>query len=132
MKAWVDYEYERTKENEIPYLWQNDRQLGDWLALDNGNINNPIGKTDSGFIASVYHYWSTKMVKEAAESLGLEESKVYAEREKEIRNAILNYYFPDKKFCLEYTQTACALFALFKTLSRGRKRSYNGKTGRVT
>ena len=114
MKAWVDYEYERTKENEIPYLWQNDRQLGDWLALDNGNINNPIGKTDSGFIASVYHYWSTKMVKEAAESLGLEESKVYAEREREIRNAILNYYFPDKKFCLEYTQTACALLLYLK------------------
>lgn len=119
MKAWVDYEYERTKENEIPYLWQNDRQLGDWLALDNGNINNPIGKTDSGFIASVYHYWSTKMVKEAAESLGLEESKVYAEREKEIRNAILNYYFPDKKFCLEYTQTACALLLYLKLYPEG-------------
>ena len=121
MKAWVDYEYERTKENEIPYLWQNDRQLGDWLALDNGNINNPIGKTDSGFIASVYHYWSTKMVKEAAESLGLEESKVYAEREKEIRNAILNYYFPDKKFCLEYTQTACALLLYLKLYPEGER-----------
>ena len=127
MKAWVDYEYERTKENEIPYLWQNDRQLGDWLALDNGNINNPIGKTDSGFIASVYHYWSTKMVKEAAESLGLEESKVYAEREKEIRNAILNYYFPDKKFCLEYTQTACALLLCFKLYPEGEREVITAK-----
>ena len=127
MKAWVDYEYERTKENEIPYLWQNDRQLGDWLALDNGNINNPIGKTDSGFIASVYHYWSTKMVKEAAESLGLEESKVYAEREKEIRNAILNYYFPDKKFCLEYTQTACALLLYLKLYPGGEREVITAK-----
>ena len=127
MKAWVDYEYERTKENEIPYLWQNDRQLGDWLALDNGNINNPIGKTDSGFIASVYHYWSTKMVKEAAESLGLEESKVYAEREKEIRNAILNYYFPDKKFCLEYTQTACALLLYLKLYTEGEREVITAK-----
>lgn len=127
MKAWVDYEYERTKENEIPYLWQNDRQLGDWLALDNGNINNPIGKTDSGFIASVYHYWSTKMVKEAAESLGLEESKVYAEREKEIRNAILNYYFPDKKFCLEYTQTACALLLYLKLYPEGERKVITAK-----
>lgn len=127
MKAWVDYEYERTKENEIPYLWQNDRQLGDWLALDNGNINNPIGKTDSGFIASVYHYWSTKMVKEAAESLGLEESKVYAEREKEIRNAILNYYFPDKKFCLEYTQTACALLLYLKLYPEGEREVITAK-----
>lgn len=127
MKAWVDYEYERTKENEIPYLWQNDRQLGDWLALDNGNINNPIGKTDSGFIASVYHYWSTKMVKEAAESLGLEESKVYAEREKEIRNTILNYYFPDKKFCLEYTQTACALLLYLKLYPEGEREVITAK-----
>lgn len=127
MKAWVDYEYERTKENEIPYLWQNDRQLGDWLALDNGNINNPIGKTDRGFIASVYHYWSTKMVKEAAESLGLEESKVYAEREKEIRNAILNYYFPDKKFCLEYTQTACALLLYLKLYPEGEREVITAK-----
>ena len=127
MKAWVDYEYERTKENEIPYLWQNDRQLGDWLALDNGNINNPIGKTDSGFIASVYHYWSTKMVKEAAESLGLEESKVYAEREKEIRNAILNYYFPDKKFCMEYTQTACALLLYLKLYPEGEREVITAK-----
>lgn len=127
MKAWVDYEYERTKENEIPYLWQNDRQLGDWLALDNGNINNPIGKTDSGFIASVYHYWSTKMVKEAAKSLGLEESKVYAEREKEIRNAILNYYFPDKKFCLEYTQTACALLLYLKLYPEGEREVITAK-----
>ena len=127
MKAWVDYEYERTKENEIPYLWQNDRQLGDWLALDNGNINNPIGKTDSGFIASVYHYWSTKMVKEAAESLGLEESKVYAEREKEIRNAILNYYFPDKNFCLEYTQTACALLLYLKLYPEGEREVITAK-----
>ena len=127
MKAWVDYEYERTKENEIPYLWQNDRQLGDWLALDNGNINNPIGKTDSGFIASVYYYWSTKMVKEAAESLGLEESKVYAEREKEIRNAILNYYFPDKKFCLEYTQTACALLLYLKLYPEGEREVITAK-----
>lgn len=127
MKAWVDYEYERTKENEIPYLWQNDRQLGDWLALDNGNINNPIGKTDSGFIASVYHYWSTKMVKEAAESLGLEESKVYAEREKEIRNAILNFYFPDKKFCLEYTQTACALLLYLKLYPEGEREVITAK-----
>ena len=127
MKAWVDYEYERTKENEIPYLWQNDRQLGDWLALDNGNINNPIGKTDSGFIASVYQYWSTKMVKEVAESLGLEESKVYAEREKEIRNAILNYYFPDKKFCLEYTQTACALLLYLKLYPEGEREVITAK-----
>ena len=127
MKAWVDYEYERTKENEIPYLWQNDRQLGDWLALDNGNINNPIGKTDSGFIASVYHYWSTKMVKEAAESLGLEESKVYAEREKESRNAILNYYCPDKKFFLEYTQTACALLLYLKLYPEGEREVITAK-----
>lgn len=121
MKAWVDYEYERTKENPVPYLWQNDRQLGDWLALDNGNINNPIGKTDSGLIASVYHYWSTKMVRKSAEHLQLEESKEYKQREENIRKAILEYYFPDGIFRLEYTQTACALLLYLKLYPEGQR-----------
>lgn len=31
----------------------------DWLALDNGDINNPVGKTDAQFLASSYYYLST-------------------------------------------------------------------------
>lgn len=48
MKSWTGYIRMRSGENKVPYLWQNDHQLGDWLALDNGDIQNPIGRTVSG------------------------------------------------------------------------------------
>ncbi|HHX61643.1 MAG TPA: family 78 glycoside hydrolase catalytic domain, partial [Epulopiscium sp.] len=33
MKSWVTYVEKRASHNNNPYLWQNDDQLGDWLAL---------------------------------------------------------------------------------------------------
>ena len=44
-----------------------------------------------------------------------------------IRNAILNYYFPDKKFCLEYTQTACALLLYLKLYPEGEREVITAK-----
>ena len=69
MKGWVSYIDSRVRENEKPFLWQNDRQLGDWLALDNGNIHNPIGSTDMGLIATSYYFYSTQLCARAAEVL---------------------------------------------------------------
>lgn len=110
MKMWVDYIQERSSHNKVPYLWQNDRHLGDWLALDNGNIHNPIGKTDMGFIASLFYCWSSSVLAEAGKSLGLEEYKEYEELSTHIREAFIKYYFTeDGKLTIEETQTACAL-----------------------
>lgn len=110
VKNWVEYVTSRAALNENPYLWQNDRQLGDWLALDNGNIHNPIGKTDSGLIASAYYYWAVKNLVKITEIVQADETQKYEILEQNIRKAFLSYYFSeDNQLKAEKTQTACAL-----------------------
>ncbi|MCM1387035.1 MAG: glycoside hydrolase family 78 protein [Bacillus sp. (in: Bacteria)] len=109
MKAWVEYIRESVKENDVPNLWQNGRHLGDWLALDNGNIHNPIGKTDSHFLASACYYYSTHLLANAGEALGLAEKDEYRQLAKEIKQAFIGFYFTaDGRLKIETTQTACA------------------------
>lgn len=110
MKLWVEYVRERSKENEIPFLWQNDRQLGDWLALDNGDIHNPIGRTDSAFLASACYYKSAATLAKAAEALSYMEAENWRELSQNIRDAFLNSYFTEEGFLrTQLTQTACAV-----------------------
>ena len=110
MKLWVEYVRKRSEQNEVPYLWQNDRQLGDWLALDNGNIYNPVGKTDSAFLASAWYYQSTATLTKAAAALSLKEDEaVYRRLAENIRNAFIKFYFTEEgQLNTELTQTACA------------------------
>ena len=109
MKTWVEYMRSRSQENEVPDLWQNDRHLGDWLALDNGNIHNPIGKTDMGLLASACYYWSTQTLAKAAKVLELEEAEDYQKLTERIHRAFVKYYFTeDGGLKTEKTQTACA------------------------
>ncbi len=109
MKSWVEYIRMRSRENKVPYLWQNDRHLGDWLALDNGNIHNPIGKTDSQLLASACYYQSVLTVAKAAEVLNLEEKREYSELAEHIREAFNKFYFTEEgRLNIDRTQTACA------------------------
>lgn len=115
MKLWVEYIRMRTEENAVSYLWQNDRQLGDWLALDNGNPDNPIGKTDCAFLSSACYYWSTVTLAKAAAELSLEEEKEYRELAEKIRCAFIKYYFSENgRLNIEMTQTACAFLLYIK------------------
>lgn len=109
MKMWVEYVRGRSEQNEIPYLWQNDMQLGDWLALDNGNIYNPVGKTDTSFLASACYYQSTVTLAKAAAALSLEDEKEYRNLAEKIRSAFIDFYFTEEgRLNIEITQTACA------------------------
>ncbi|MCM1143482.1 MAG: glycoside hydrolase family 78 protein [Blautia sp.] len=109
MKEWIEYVRGRSKENEIPFLWQNDRQLGDWLALDNGNIHNPVGKTDAGFLASACYYQSMLTLAQTAKALGLAEAEEYRELSEKIKKAFIGFYFTaDGRLKIDLTQTACA------------------------
>lgn len=111
MKSWVSYIEGRVSENKKPFLWQNDRQLGDWLALDNGNIHNPIGSTDMGLIATAYYFYSTRLCARAAEVLG-EESDLskYQKQAAEIKAAFQAEYLDDSgEIKGNRTQTAYAL-----------------------
>jgi len=115
MRQWVEYVRDRVKENEVSDLWQNDRHLGDWLALDNGNIHNPIGKTDSQLIASAYYYWSVWTMAKAAGVLELPEEEEYRMLAERIKKAFVEFYFtPDGSLRIETTQTACALLLHIK------------------
>ncbi len=114
MCDWVDYMTGRARENEIPYLWQNDRQLGDWLALDNGNLLNPIGKTDQGLIASAWYYHSTVICEKAANELGDVRGAEFQNQRKAIYKSFLDYYYNEVgELTVEPTQTACAMLLFF-------------------
>lgn len=111
MCDWVGYIRRRSKENMIPYLWQNDRHLGDWLALDNGNIHNPIGRTDMGLIASAYYYYSVQLSKNAAKVLGEEsDAAAFEEEASAIKQAFIREFLDEQgELKVEKTQTAYAV-----------------------
>lgn len=115
MCSWVTYINKRVSENAKPYLWQNDRQLGDWLALDNGDINNPIGNTDMGLIASAYYYYSTSLCRKAAEVLEYQEDIVkWQEQEEHIKTAFIAEYLDETgELTVAKTQTAYAILLYF-------------------
>lgn len=111
MCDWVQFVTGRTQENAKPYLWQNDTQLGDWLALDNGDPHNPIGKTDTGLIASAYYYYSTMLCMKAADVLGREADRVkWKDQAERIKSAVIREYLnQDGTLHTDETQTAYAL-----------------------
>lgn len=115
MRSWVTYINKRAADNKKPYLWQNDRHLGDWLALDNGDIHNPIGKTDMGLIASAYYYYSTTLCQKAAETLQYEEDACrWREQAAHIKAAFLEEYLnQDGELTVVKTQTAYAILLAF-------------------
>ena len=114
MIGWVDHITKRSQENEVAYLWQNDRQLGDWLALDNGNIHNPIGATDPGFIASAYYYHSTDLAAKAAQVLGDERAHELRTLAQNIRRSFIDFYYDETgALIIQETQTGCALALIF-------------------
>lgn len=123
MCAWANYVTKRTKENKIPFLWQNDKQLGDWLALDNGNIHNPIGRTDTGLLASAYYYYSVSLCKKAAKELEIREDETkWGELEHQIKEAFIREYLDDSgEVKGEKTQTAYALLLMFGLYKSGKK-----------
>lgn len=110
MTRWVDSITEKTKTNPIPNLWQDNRQLGDWLALDNGDVNNPIGRTDTGLIASAYYYYSVSLCAKAAREIQNSQEEKYNKLASQIKEAFLTEFFDkNNKLNRDFTQTACAV-----------------------
>lgn len=115
MRAWIEYTAKRVAENQKNYLWQNDMHLGDWLALDNGNIHNPIGATDPNFIASAYFYLSVMNGYKAAKKLGYtEDMQKFAAIADNIKDAFLAEYLEENgKLKKDETQTGYAVILAF-------------------
>ena len=105
MKDWVDSIRSEDQKRGEKHLWDFGFQFGDWLALDGATEQSIFGRTDQGYIASVYYYASASYVAEAAGLLGYEEAKVYERLADDIRQAVLHEYFtPSGRLAVD-TQT---------------------------
>lgn len=105
MKDWVDYVYRQDCNRGQKNLYDFGFQFGDWLALDGATEQSKFGRTDNGYVCSLYYYASTKYVAEAANVLKLEEADKYEKRAEDIKKAILEEYFtPTGRLAID-TQT---------------------------
>lgn len=121
MKAWVDY---ITKENGDNWEWRTHYHWGDWLALDNDSVNGYMGKTDTGYIATVYYFHSATLVAKAAKVIGKAlEAEKYEELAADILKEIQEEYFTKHGRLSIDTQTGYVL-ALYYNLAPDHERLY--------
>lgn len=95
MKDWVDYiDRKDAQREQKQYLFNFGFHFGDWLALDGPTPTSFKGSTDDDYIASVYYYRSTQIVREMAQRLGKQEDAAYyRELEEKISQAVLKEFF---------------------------------------
>ncbi|PAE96859.1 alpha-L-rhamnosidase [Shouchella clausii] len=106
MKAWVDY-IRSTSEDGL--LWQNEFQLGDWLALD-AEENSYYGATDNDLVASAYYAYSTKLLAKTARVIGkVDDYHQYKALFKQIKQAYQKAYMIAPNRLYSDTQTAYVL-----------------------
>lgn len=124
MKDWVDFidsEDEKNHNGTKTHLYDFGFQFGDWLALDGATEQSRFGRTDNGYVASMYYYASTSYVADAAETLGLPETEEYRTRAAAIKEAIFDEYFTKNGRLAVETQTGYLLalkFGVYKDKQR--------------
>ena len=111
MKTWVERIRRDDEADGGRGLWLRGMQLGDWLALDTDDQQNPLGATSLPYTATAFYYYSASLTAKAAKALGLTaDAEEYSALCRKIKAAILSEYFqPDGSFKIEGTQTACVL-----------------------
>lgn len=118
MKAWVDW---ITTHTTSANLWTGHMQLGDWLALDNGN--NPKGKTNDTYIASLYFALSAEIVSKTSRLLHYDyEADYYDNLARNIKARILNEFVTKNGRVAIDTQTALVLALQFKLILSNQKK----------
>ncbi len=133
MKDWVDFidaEDEKNHDGTRKYLYDFGFQFGDWLALDGASEQSRFGRTDNGYVASMYYYASTAYVADAAGILGLPEAAEYRERAGKIKAAIFDEYFTATGRLAIDTQTGYYL-ALKFNVYKDKQRILDGLKARV-
>ena len=122
MKAWVDCVKRRVDENEKPHLWQNNLQLGDWLALDSGE-ETPFGLTDAGFLATACYYYSLGLTAMSAAVIGNaeDEAALLKERESVLKAFQAEFLKEDGTVTIAETQTAYALLLSYQMARPGQE-----------
>lgn len=130
MKDWVDSVRRDDQKRGEKHLWDFGFQFGDWVALDGATEQSRFGRTDPGYISSVYYFASTKIVADTAALLGKSEAGEYSQLASDIRNAILDEYFTASGRLAIDTQTGY-LIALRFGVYRDRQRIVNGLRTRI-
>ncbi|MDO5574926.1 MAG: family 78 glycoside hydrolase catalytic domain [bacterium] len=122
MRDWVIKVSETAHAQGNILLWQGSDQLGDWLALDNGNLHNPIGKTDPDYIASMYYYKSVSILSAAAKELHYQEDQQRFDVLKQgiYTEIIKTYFHKDGSLRTIETQTALAIALAFQVFPEGK------------
>ncbi len=123
MKSWVEFIRRQDRKDGDRGLWLTGMQLGDWLSLDTEDLQNPMGATDTGYIASVFYYISSTLTSRAAKVLGYDEDAAeYEGLAERIKKAVIGRFFtPEGEFTIEGTQTACVLSLYFKIYPEGKR-----------
>jgi alpha-L-rhamnosidase len=122
MKGWVDFMRREAKKNGDPYLWTTGWHYGDWLALDGGFKNRPVGGTEMYYISSAFFYYSSTLVAKAAKVLGkTEEQKEYEDLAAKIKKSIQNEYFTSNGRLALDNQTAYVLALYMDLAPEGKK-----------
>ena len=124
MKAWVDCVKRRVDANPKPHLWQNDLQLGDWLALDSGE-ETPFGLTDSGYLATACYYYCLGLTRRAAAVIGnaRDEAQLLTEQSAVAEAFREEYLKEDGTLTILETQTAYALLLAYGLYRPGQERT---------
>ena len=117
MKDWVDFVHRADLARGQKNLYDFGFQFGDWLALDGSTEQSTFGRTDNGYLCSMYYWASTRYVADAAKVLGLEEAAEYEARADAIKASILAEYFTATGRLAVDTQTgylAALKFGVYK------------------
>ena len=114
MEGWVSYIENNTDDK---HLWTGHGCLGDWLGLD-AEEGSYKGKSRFDFIESAYYKYSSYLLWQAAEILGLD-TEAYKERVTKAREAFI------KRFPNCETQTEYALALHFDLTDKKDEFAYN-------
>lgn len=124
MKMWADYIKKQDEELGNKKLWTVGFHFGDWLALDGEGGGNPKGGTEDYYIASIYYFYSVKLVGKTAEILGKNDiAKEYLKLSEEIRKAIVEEYYTTTGRLALKNQTAYVLSLYFEIAPEYKERT---------
>lgn len=102
MKGWIEFMRSRSPGG---LLWNTDRQLGDWVALD-AKEGSYFGATPVDLIATAYYAYSTEILAKAAAVLGYEEeARAYFQLRADIGQAFAKEFFTSSGRLCCRTQT---------------------------
>ncbi|MBQ9879480.1 MAG: family 78 glycoside hydrolase catalytic domain [Clostridia bacterium] len=115
MTRWVDYMQDcalnKSKDGQMSHPWTTDG-YGDWLSLDNPDLEAAVGKTDKGYIATAYFALCASILVKAGRVLG-KDAAAYRGMHEDILRYFRSTQIDGDGKIRENTQTACVLAIAF-------------------